>query len=191
MSLQRNEYLRGRPSVVAHCPRRCHINPHRPFGIRANHDRKAEFNVAEQAHAAIARWPVFARKREYILLVVNRSSRVHVPAGLRLDNERANDRGIRHEHGHRASVHFAGPAADINRGYGMLCGPDPKRNDSWTLRVDVPSLRFGVVVRVNLHFCAGDVVPAILDVENRADLGRERPAVAFPCAGQPEGFRRY
>ena len=72
----------------------------------------------------------------------------------------------------------------------MLCGSDPKRNDSWTLRVDVPSLRFGVVVRVNLHFCAGNVVPAILDVENRADLGRERPAVAFPCAGQPEGFRR-
>ena len=54
----------------------------------------------------------------------------------------------------------------------------------------MPSQRFGVVVRVNLHYCAGDVVPAILDVENRADLGRERPAVAFPCAGQPEGFRR-
>ena len=72
----------------------------------------------------------------------------------------------------------------------MLCGPDPKRNDSWTLRVDVPSLCVAVVVRENLHFCAGDVVPAILDVENRADLGRERPAVAFPYAGQPEGFRR-
>ena len=82
------------------------------------------------------------------------------------------------------------PPVGLARGYGMLCGSDPKRNDSWTLRVDVPSLRFGVVVRVNLHFCAGNVVPAILDVENRADLGRERPAVAFPCAGQPEGFRR-
>ena len=75
-------------------------------------------------------------------------------------------------------------------GYGMLCRPDPQCDDSWTIRVDVPSLRFGIVVRVNLHFCAGNVVPAILDVENRADLGRERPAVAFPCAGQPEGFRR-
>lgn len=75
-------------------------------------------------------------------------------------------------------------------GYGMLCRPDPQCDDSWTLRVDVPSLRFGIVVRVNLHFYAGNVVPAILDVENRADLGRERPAVAFPCAGQPEGFRR-
>ena len=76
-------------------------------------------------------------------------------------------------------------------GYGMLCGPDPKRNDSWTLRVDVPPLRFGVVVRVDLHSCAGNVVPAVLDVENRADLGRERPSEAFPRTGQPETFRRY
>ena len=75
--------------------------------------------------------------------------------------------------------------------YGMLCRSDPQRDNAWTLRVDVPSLCVGVVVRVNLHFCAGNVDAAALDIEYRADLGRERPAVAFPYTGQPEAFRRY
>ena len=102
-----------------------------------------------------------------------------------------------HEHGAPDFLVCAGPVFAFRErherrlGYGMLCGPDPKRNDSWTLRVDVPPLRFGVVVRVDLHSCAGNVVPAVLDVENRADLGRERPSEAFPRTGQPETFRRY
>ena len=76
-------------------------------------------------------------------------------------------------------------------GYGMLRRPNPERYPTRSFRVDVPFLRVRVVVRVNLQFCAVNVDSAALDIEYRADLSRERPAIAFPYTGQSEAFRRY
>ena len=76
-------------------------------------------------------------------------------------------------------------------GYGMLRRPNPERYLTRSFRVDVPFLRVRVVVHVNLQFCAVNVDSAALDIEYRADLSRERPAIAFPYTGQSEAFRRY
>lgn len=84
-----------------------------------------------------------------------------------------------------------GWSRDDGLGYGMLRRPNPERYPTRSFRVDVPFLRVRVVVRVNLQFCAVNVDSAALDIEYRADLSRERPAIAFPYTGQSEAFRRY
>lgn len=73
----------------------------------------------------------------------------------------------------------------------MLLSPNPELHLTRSFRVDVPFLRVRVVVRVNLQFCAVNVDFAARNIEYRADLSRERPAVAFPYTGQSEAFRRY
>ena len=82
-------------------------------------------------------------------------------------------------------------AVGLRQGYRMLRRPNPERHQTRSFRVDVPFLCVRVVVRVNLQFCAVNVNSAVLDIEYRADLSRERPAVAFPCTRQSEAFRRY
>ena len=90
----------------------------------------------------------------------------------------------------RADVDEA-PVLRFVQGYGMLRRPNPERHLTRSFRVDVTFLCFRVVVHVNLQFCAANVNSAVLDIEYRADLCRERPAVAFPCTRQSEAFRRY
>lgn len=78
----------------------------------------------------------------------------------------------------------------FNRGYGMLRRPNPERHLTRSFRVDVPSLRVRVVVLVNLSGSPVDLIRAVLDVEHRAYLGRERPPEALPRAGKAEAGRR-
>lgn len=72
----------------------------------------------------------------------------------------------------------------------MLRRSNPKRHLTRPIRVDVPFLRVRVVVRVNLRRRPVDPVRAVLDVEHRAYLGRERPTEALPRAGKAEASRR-
>lgn len=72
----------------------------------------------------------------------------------------------------------------------MLRRPYPERHLTRSFRVDVPFLRVGVVVEVYLRGRLVDIIRAVLDVEHRAYLGRERPTEALPRTGKAEAGRR-
>ena len=76
-----------------------------------------------------------------------------------------------HRHAAAAGRALDGEAAEdllFNRGYGMLCRPNPERYLTRSFRVDMPFLRVRVVVVVNLSWSPGDIIRAALHVEHRA-----------------------